>query len=243
MQKKTRNAILVLVAILALAAAYLLPLGQWALRLVEWVRGAGATGVVIYFLVYISATVLLLPGSILTLGAGFVYGPIFGTLFVSPASVLGATLAFLLGRSVARGWIAARVARNPKFAAIDEAVGRDGFKIVLLLRLSPVFPFSLLNYALGLTRVRLRDYVLASVIGMLPGTFLYVYLGSLITNAAQLVSGQRPQGGMAQQALFWGGLVATALVTALITRTARRALDTALAQNTRPEALATPEAV
>ncbi len=241
MQKRTRNAILVVVAGL-LAAAYLLPLGQWALRLVEWVRSAGATGVAAYFLVYISAVVLLLPGSVLTLGAGFAYGPLYGTLFVSPTSVLGATLAFLLGRSVARNWIAARVARNPKFAAIDEAVGRDGFKIVLLLRLSPVFPFSLLNYALGLTRVRLRDYVLASFLGMLPGTVLYVYLGSLITSAAQLVSGQRPQGGMAQQLFFWGGLAATVLVTVLITRTARRALDNALARSSHPNTPGAQEA-
>ncbi len=242
MQKGTRYAILVVVVASVLAAAYLLPLGQWALRLVEWVRGAGTAGVVAYFLAYVSAVVLLLPGSVLTLGAGFVYGPLYGTMFVSPASVLGATLAFLLGRSVARNWIAARVARNPKFAAIDEAVGRDGFKIVLLLRLSPVFPFSLLNYALGLTRVRLRDYVLASFIGMLPGTFLYVYLGSLITNAAQLASGQRPEGGMAQQLFFWGGLAATVLVTVLITRTARRALDSALADRSHPNSLGAQEA-
>jgi len=242
MQKGSRNAILAVLAAGVLAAAYLLPLGQWALSLVEWVRSAGATGVAAYFLVYVSAVVLLLPGSVLTLGAGFVYGPLYGTMFVSPASVLGATLAFLLGRSVARNWIAARVARNPKFAAIDEAVGRDGFKIVLLLRLSPVFPFSLLNYALGLTRVRLRDYVLASFLGMLPGTFLYVYLGSLITNTAQLVSGQRTQGGMAQQLFFWGGLAATVLVTVLITRTARRALDNALAKSSHPNTPGAQEA-
>src|SRR5207245_7459752 len=149
------------------------------------------------------------PAAVRRLAAGVVYGARWGTLLVSPASVLGATAAFVLARWVARDWIAARVRPNPRFAAIDEAVGEDGFGIVLLLRLSPLVPFNFLNFALGLSRVRLRDYVLASAIGMLPGTFLYVYLGSLITSAAELARGHRPSGGPWGQVLFWGCLVAT----------------------------------
>lgn len=205
-----------------------LPWSQWALLLVEWIRGAGALGVGVYAVAYAAATLLLLPGSILTLGAGFAYGPLWGTLLVSPVSVLAATLAFLLGRGILREWVSRRVEAYPRFKAIDEAIGESGFKIVLLLRLSPVFPFNLLNYALGLTRVSLRDYVLASFPGMLPGTFLYVYLGSLVTNATGLLSGKRPAAGAWGQALYWGGLAATLLVTILITRLARKALDKAL---------------
>lgn len=205
-----------------------LPWSRWALLLVEWIRGAGGVGVGVYAVAYVAATLLLLPGSVLTLGAGFAYGPLWGTLFVSPVSVLAATLAFLLGRGILREWVSRRVEAYPRFKAIDQAIGESGFKIVLLLRLSPIFPFNLLNYALGLTRVSLRDYVLASFPGMLPGTFLYVNLGSLVTSATELLSGKRPAAGAWGQALNWGGLAATLLVTILVTKIARKALDEAL---------------
>ena len=136
------------------------------------------------------------------------------------AANLGANLAFLLGRSVAREAITRRVAGNPKFAAIDDAVGREGWKIVGLLRLSPVFPFTLLNYALGLTRIRQLDYALASLVGMLPGTVMYVYLGSAAGLAASGATAKTP----AEKTLFIAGLVATVVVTVFITRIARKAL-------------------
>ena len=230
-QSMTKRAQYVMAAIFAgllIAGLVFLPVNQWTLRLVEWIHGAGALGVLAYTLAYVLATVLLLPGSILTLGAGFAYGPVWGTLLVSPISVLAATLAFALGRTLARKWISRRMDQNPRFAAISEAIGASGFKIVLLLRLSPIFPFNLLNYALALTRMRLPDYVIASFLGMLPGTFLYVYLGSLVTNASELLSGKRPSLGAWGQLLYWGGLVATLLVVVLITRIARRALSRAL---------------
>lgn len=227
---------LVLLFLGGLITAWLvLPVSNWLLALVDWVRAAGATGFITYAALYALATVLLLPGSVLTLGAGFVYGPIWGVLLASPASVIGATLAFLLGRFVARDWIRRRIATNPRFEAVDAAVGKGGFKIVLLLRLSPIFPFTLLNYALGLTRVRLRDYVLASFIGMLPGTVLYVYVGSLVTTAAQLFSGERPSTGPAAQVLFWVGLLATIVVVVAVTRIARRALDRELGKEPATE--------
>ena len=180
MTKGPRYVALALVAAGLVGLVLFFPVNHWALLLVEWIRGAGALGVGVYALTYVAATLLLLPGSILTAGAGFVYGPLVGTLLVSPVSVLAATLAFILGRFVARTWVARRMEKHPRFAAIDEAIGKSGFKIVFLLRLSPVFPFNLLNYALGVTRVRLGDYVIASLLGMLPATLLYVYLGSLI---------------------------------------------------------------
>jgi uncharacterized membrane protein YdjX (TVP38/TMEM64 family) len=224
-------------AVAAFVAALLtLPVSEWLVAIVDWTQGAGWLGVLVFSVAYVTATVLMLPGSILTLGAGFVYGPLWGTLLVSPVSVMAAGIAFVLGRSVARQWIARRMERNPRFKAIDEAIGEGGFKIVLLLRLSPVFPFNLLNYSLGLTRVSLRDYLLASFIGMLPGTFLYVYLGSLVTNASQLLSGKRPSAGPWQYALYGAGLVATLLVTLLITRMARQALQRHL--DLKPESIA-----
>lgn len=225
-----RARILLAIGLLAAAATsfVLLPIGRWALGLVEWVHGAGAAGVGVFALVYVVATALLLPGSILTLGAGFAYGPVWGTLLVSPISVLAATVSFVLARFVARDWVSRKVARDPRFAAIDAAVGESGFKIVVLLRLSPVLPFNLMNYALGLTRVRLRDYILGSWVGMLPGTVMYVYLGSLVTSATELASGERPDAGPWGRALYWGGLAATLLVTIVITRVARRALGSVL---------------
>lgn len=233
MKKGAKYGLGLLVGGALLGAFLLLPVNRWALLLVEWIRGAGALGALVYGLTYVSATLLLLPGSILTAGAGFAYGPLWGTLLVSPVSVLAATISFVLGRSVARNWVSRRMAKHPRFAAIDEAIGQSGFKIVFLLRLSPIFPFNLLNYALGLTRVKLGEYVLASFLGMLPGTFLYVYLGSLVTNASELLSGARPQAGAWGQVLYWGGLVATLVVTVVITRIARKALSRALDRTPR----------
>lgn len=242
MSKGARYGLAALVAAGLVSALLLLPVNQWAQLAVEWIRGAGALGVGVFGLIYVAATLLLLPGSILTAGAGFAYGPLWGTLLVSPVSVLASTAAFVLGRSFARNWVSGRIEKHPRFAAIDEAIGQNGFRIVFLLRLSPIFPFGLLNYALSLTRVRLRDYIAASLLGMLPGTFLYVYLGSLFTNASALLSGKRPAAGAWGQVLTWGGLAATFLVTVLITRIARKALDRALRRRDPEGLLRTSEA-
>jgi uncharacterized membrane protein YdjX (TVP38/TMEM64 family) len=228
--KSRRTVLWVLGAAAVVAALVLLPVNQWLLALIERIQGMGALGAAVFVVAYVAAAVLLLPGSLLTLGAGFAYGPVYGTLLVMLASNLGANAAFLLGRTVMRERVSRRIAGDARFSAVDAAVGAQGFRVVLLLRLSPLFPFNLLNYALGLTRVRQRDYALASLLGMFPGTLLYVYLGSLVTNVTQLTSGQRPDSGLWGRVLFWGGLAATIAVTVLITRIARRALDSALRQ-------------
>jgi len=225
MSARARKLIAVLVVLGAIAAVYLLPVDAWVRTFVASIRGAGAIGVAVFAIAYVAAAILLLPGSVLTAGAGFAYGPLWGALVVSPVSVVAATLAFVLGRTVARGWIARRIAGSPRFAAIDDAVGESGFKIVLLLRLSPLFPFSVLNYALGLTRMSLRDYFVASALGMLPGTLLYVYLGSIVTSASQLTAGGGGAAGAPRSILYWGGLAATLGATWLLTRSARRALS------------------
>jgi len=214
--------------ILVVALGWFLPVREWTLALADYVRDAGALGVVVFVAAYVVATVALLPGSLLTLAAGFAYGPVVGLLIVSPASVLAATVAFLLGRTVLRGWVEGQLAAAPRARAIDRAVAKDSFRLILLLRLSPAVPFNILNYALGLSRASLGRYVLASFIGMLPGTFMYVYLGSLVTTAADL-TGASGTASTGKLALTGIGLVATVAAVTLVTRTARRAVDRELA--------------
>jgi uncharacterized membrane protein YdjX (TVP38/TMEM64 family) len=196
----------------------------------EWVRNLERwQGAVLIAAIYVPACVFFIPGSLITLGAGYALGVVWGTIAVSAGSVTGAAAAFLAGRFLVRDWIESRVASNPRFNAIDQAVGEQGFKIVLLTRLSPIFPFTLLNYAYGLTKVRFRDYFFASWIGMLPGTIMYVYLGSLISNVAELLASGRER-TVGELVLFYGGLVATVAVTVYVTHVAKKALDRAIAE-------------
>ena len=192
-----------------------------------WIDSLGSWGAIAFIVLYILATVAFLPGSILTLGAGVVFGVFFGSVYVFIGATLGAIAAFLVGRYLARDWIAQKIAENQKFKAIDQAVGQEGFKIVLLTRLSPIFPFFLLNYAYGITGVSLKDYAIASV-GMIPGTITFVYIGSLAGNLATLGT-QTPT---INPALEWTiriiGFMATLAVTLYVTKLARKALDTAV---------------
>ncbi len=195
-------------------------------RLTAAVDDMGVWGPVAFIAAYAVACVAFVPASLLTLGAGALFGLVKGTIFVLIGATLGATAAFLIARYVARDWIAARVQKDARFAAIDRAIAEQGRKVVFLLRLSPVIPFNVLNYALGLTQVRVLDFVIASV-GMIPGTLLYVYAGKLagvVVGAAGTTAAPRGAGFYAVLGL---GLVATAAVTVLITRTAKRALATA----------------
>ncbi|MBI2516468.1 MAG: TVP38/TMEM64 family protein [Opitutae bacterium] len=211
-------------ALVALVASVkLLPVQAWLHAALGWLAEMGPWGPVLFVVLYAGAAILFMPGSILTLGAGVLFGVVWGTVYVSLASTLGATGAFIVGRYFARDAIARKIEGDARFAAIDRAVAQEGWKIVGLTRLSPLFPFALLNYAFGLTRVSLRDYVLASWAGMLPGTVLYVYLGSL----AKAAGG--PHTRSTGEWLFYGaGLLATLGVTIFITRIARRALNSRL---------------
>lgn len=204
-----------------LIAAVTLPVVDWVIQLVEALRGEGSEAYLIYAAVYVLATVAMVPGSALTLGAGFLWGPWIGWLVVLPAATLGATLAFQLGRTILRDQVEAQLAERPRFAAVDRAVERKGFSTVLLMRLSPLFPFNLTNYALGLTSLRLRDYTLASLLGMAPGVLMFTFIGSSLSEVGQLGTGAS---GHNHPALFWTGLLSTVAVTVLLTRTARQAL-------------------
>jgi uncharacterized membrane protein YdjX (TVP38/TMEM64 family) len=214
-------AAVVLLAALALAGALDAP--ALLREALERIRALGPWGPVAFVVLYVVATVLLLPAVVLTLGAGAVFGVAKGLVTVSIGATLGATAAFLVGRYLARERVARRLDAYPAFRAIDAAVAREGWKIVGLTRLSPAFPFVLLNYAFALSRVRLRDYVVASWAGMLPGAATYVYLGAVAGDLATLEGG-----GRARTAAEWGlhvvGLLATLAVTVYITRLARQAL-------------------
>src|SRR5467141_1666288 len=192
----------------------------------DWIGKLGPWGPVIFVGLYVVATVLFIPGSVLTLGAGAVFGVALGSVCVSISATLGATAAFLVGRYLARDAIARKIEKHEKFATIDRAVADEGWKIVLLTRLSPVFPFTLLNYAFGLTRVKLSHYLLASWLGMIPGTVMYVYLGSLIN----VGTGHR-QRTTGEWVLYGAGLLATVTVTVFVTRLARRALAKKIGSN------------
>jgi uncharacterized membrane protein YdjX (TVP38/TMEM64 family) len=233
-----RKILLFLLVIGAALAAWFLFLQENLPAFMEWVREQGLWGAVIVGLGYAAATVLMIPGSVITLLTGAIYGPWLGTAVVSPASVLGATMAFLLGRTVFRPTMEARMQGNARFAALQAAIETRGLFILTLVRLSPIFPYSLVNYAFGLTRVRTASYMLGSFIGMLPGTLMYVYLGSAVGDVAKLASeglGETDTGWQGE-ALKWGGLAATVVVTVFITRVAKRALAEAAPDAVQAEA-------
>jgi len=192
-------------------------------QVLRWIDDLGPWGTLTFMLVYVVACVLFIPGLLLTLGAGVLFGVVRGTIIVSISSTLGATAAFLIARYAARNWVMNKIGPSPRFKAIDEAVAAKGWKIVGMLRLSPAFPFNLLNYALGLTRVSLRDYFFASWLGMMPGTLMYVYLGSAIGDLGKLSPDSTRQSPF-EWVLYAFGLIATVLVAVYITRLARRAI-------------------
>ena len=217
-------AFLVIIIALFLAMKFL-PVQQWLENFNNWVGQMGVAGILIFLGVYAAATVLLVPGSILTIGAGFAFGLWKGLLAVSAGSTLGAALAFLVARLVARDKVETIARQNEKFRRIDNAIGKEGAKLIFLLRLSPVIPFNLSNYLYGLTSVRFWSYVLASWVGMIPGTFLYVYIGvvgkAAVTTAA---GGEAVKHGWQYWTFTSVGLAATVIATIWVAAIARDAL-------------------
>lgn len=213
---------------IALVAAIVVAARAGADRIPELLRRVDALGpwaAVAYVGIYAVAAVAWIPGSILTLAAGAIFGLLEGTVFTLIGATLGAALAFLVSRYIARSAVERKLGNSPKLRAVDEAVAREGAKVVFLIRLSPVFPFNALNYALGLTKVRFRDYVPASALGMIPGTFMYVYAGHAAGQIAAGTAGAGPE-GVGRWVMLGVGLLATVAVTVVVTRAARRALET-----------------
>ena len=192
------------------------------LDILKWIESLGYIGGIAFIAIYILSTVVFIPATILTLGAGVVFGVVWGYLYVFVGATLGAIAAFVIGRYLARDWIGKKIEENQKFVAIDQAVAHSGFKIVLLTRLSPLFPFNLLNYAFGITGVSFKEYALASI-GMLPATVMYVYIGSIAGDVARIGSEDQ-----STDAIKWGiriiGFIATVAVTVYATRLAQKAI-------------------
>ena len=189
-----------------------------------WVELLGVWGPLAFGLVYILATVLLLPVSVLTLAGGAVFGLGTGMATVSVASTIGAGLAFLIARYFAREKMATFARRNPKFNAVDRAIGEDGWKIVALLRLSPAVPFNVQNYLYGVTRIHFWTCFLTSWIAMMPGTFMYVYLGHVGGQGLAAATGAAPSRSAVEWVMLAVGLLATVAVTIYVSRVARAAI-------------------
>jgi uncharacterized membrane protein YdjX (TVP38/TMEM64 family) len=220
-----RLVVLIAMVVALFLASKFLPVQHWLRTFNDWVGQMGLAGIFIFIGVYAVATVLLAPGAILTIGAGFAFGLWKGFLAVSAGATLGASLAFLVARFIARGKIQTIAQRNDKFRRIDTAIGKQGPKLIFLLRLSPVIPFNLSNYFYGLTGVRFWPYVLASWIGMMPGTFLYVYIGTAGKAAvAAAAGGEAVKHGWQYWTFLSIGLTATVIVTIWVTKIARDAL-------------------
>jgi uncharacterized membrane protein YdjX (TVP38/TMEM64 family) len=189
----------------------------------QWINSLGAIGGIVFIGIYIIATLAFLPAALLTLGAGVIFGVTWGSVYVFIGATLGAIAAFLVGRYLAQGWVKEKISSYKKFAIIDKAVSKEGLKIVLLVRLSPLFPFNLLNYAFGITSVSFQDYLIGSV-GMIPGTIMYVYFGSLVGDIALIGSKNQPGNIILHWVIQIMGLIATIAVTVYVTKIAKKAL-------------------
>jgi uncharacterized membrane protein YdjX (TVP38/TMEM64 family) len=220
---KARKILSLAALAVALALVFLfLPFRQWFMQFEEYVRSLGPVGPAVVAVAYVVCTVLLIPGSAITIAAGTLFGLKTAFFVVLVGANLGALCSFLLARTFLRDKVAHWAEAKPKFRSLDRAIGRHGFKMVLLARLSPAFPFNVLNYILGITPVTTGRYVAASLIGMLPGMILYVYIGAAAKDA--LVGGVSPSAEPFQQGLKYAGLLATVAFVFMITRLARKAL-------------------
>ncbi len=193
---------------------------DWLLSAVALAQSLGTIGLLVFALLYVATTVLALPASPLSLAAGLLYGPYQGGVLVFASSLGGAVAAFVLARSWLRPWVESRYGDSMAFRIIAERTKAQGAKLVFLLRLSPLVPFSILNYVLGLTSVSLRGYVVASALGTVPGILLYTHLGASLNSLGDVGKGISVEGGW----LFWTGLAATLFATLVLGRWSAQAL-------------------
>lgn len=201
-----------------------LPVRDWLTTGIIWINANHSVAWAIFILTYALAPIFLIPGTILTLAAGFAFGLPMGVFLVSVGSLLGAVNAFLIGRFFARDWVSRYLARTPTFNALDDATHDHGFLIVLLTRLSPLIPFNVLNYILGLTKVSLKDYCLATWIGMLPATLAYTYAGSVTKDIFAITTGAS-QKSTTDYVLLLIGLISTVVLVIFLTQKTKRILN------------------
>ena len=210
---------LVLVALAAIVILFrVLPVAQWLTAFRAWVAGLGFAGYVLYALVYAVCVVLFIPASILTLGAGATFGVVKGTIVVVIGATLGATLAFIVARTIARKRVEAMAAKDRRFRALDRAISTEGAKIVLLVRLAVVFPFTYTNYVFGLTGVRILPYALATLVGIIPGSIAFVYIGAAAAAATT---------GKVKLVVYIAGAVLALIASAFVARVAVKAIHRA----------------
>ncbi len=207
--------------VLISVAVSFLPVAEWVKSFIGWIRHLGVGGAFIFIGVYALGAVAFLPGAIFTIAAGLVYGIVGGTAVALTGATLGAGLAFLVARYLLRGRMEKFARKNKKFSVIDRAIGQQGWKIVGLLRLSPLIPFNVSNYFYGITSISFWPYLLASAIGMLPGTLLYAYLGAI--GQAGLAGGKKGHSPL-EWAFLGLGFLVTIGVTVFVSRVARNAL-------------------
>ncbi len=202
----------------------LLPVTDWLQLSLVWAQTHTAYAWLIFIMLYMLAAVCMFPAVLLTLSAGIMFGVLAGTVLVSVASLLGAVLVFAVGRTVARAQVRRLVSRTDKFIALERAIRSKGFWMVLLIRLSPLFPYVVQNYLFSVSSISWRDYTVATWLGMLPGIVLYTSIGAAATNLAAIFSGQAVA-GTAGKALFVAGVVITLVIILVITRVAGKALQ------------------
>jgi uncharacterized membrane protein YdjX (TVP38/TMEM64 family) len=207
---------------------YFLPVGKYVENYVHWIESFGWIGVILFSAAYVLGTVLFVPGSLLTIGAGIAFGIIGGTVVALLSATLGATLAFLIARYLARSAIEKKIKQSEKLRAIDAAIESNSIKVISLLRLSPIVPFNLSNYVFGVTKSSLSGFVIASLFGMLPGAFLYAYLGHI---GAAALGGSR---SYTTPELFFlvFGLIMTIAVSVYLTHLAKKELARARTDTT-----------
>ncbi|PMB17153.1 TVP38/TMEM64 family protein [Fischerella thermalis] len=230
---KLKLVLLSCLAVSLIIAAKQLNIEGWLQTSITWIESLGSWGAIAFIIIYNIATLLFIPGSLLTLKGGCLFGVVWGSIYVLIAATIGATFAFIIGRYLTRDWVCRQLEKHPKFKAIDQAVAKQGFKIVFLTRLSPIFPFNLLNYAFGITQVSLKDYILGSI-GMIPGTVMYVYIGSLATDLAMISTHHQPtttETEIGKWLIQIIGLTATVIVTIYVTRIAQKALQKSVDSN------------
>jgi len=219
-----------LAVVIALAVLFrTLPVAEWLALFQQWVQGLGAAGWLLYALAYAVCVVAFVPASVLTLGAGAIYGLGVGVGVVLVGASIGATLSFLLARTLLRSRVEQWTSGNERFQALDRAIAKEGAKIVFLVRLAPIFPFTYINYAFGLTGVGTAPYVLATIIGMIPGTFAYVYLGAAGAAAAEAAAADGADATRTWINVI--GAIAAVVVTVFVARIATRAIRTAGVEN------------
>ena len=228
MSKTLLRIIVVVIVIVLAVSARGLPVADWLVGLESWARQYPLAGAVVYVLLTILATVALLPGWVSMMLAGLIFGLTMGLAYAMLGITAGAAAAFLVGRTLARKWVERRISGNVHLLALDDALDEQAFTIVALTRIALIFPFNLLNYAYGVTRVNIGVYSAGTAVGMLPIVGIYVYLGTLAGDMSQILS----EGAKIGTDAWWVLAIAmVAIVTVVLT--VRRALGRALQRRMR----------